>query len=191
MHVVSFTLRLWALHSIQLPLPLLLFQPCSPSCFSSTTLRTVVTLRTSPKKEMSVLTSYFTTEQVRLQLEFFYDGKSSPKYSNPNYARNDSIGFSKRKTVREKPDAKSFGINSKSTPYSQTEKGVLPVASTKEPEEIEFVVESGACMHTVSKKDLNSDELNIMRTSRILRRFWRPTARRKPEKPRKMLKNWT
>ena len=38
-------------------------------------------------------------------------------------------------------------------------------ASTKEPEEREFVVDSGACMHMVSKKDLNSAGLETMRIS--------------------------
>ena len=36
--------------------------------------------------------------------------------------------------------------------YSPTEEWVLPVASTKEPEESEFVVDSGAGMHMVSKR---------------------------------------
>ena len=38
------------------------------------------------------------------------------------------------------------------------EEWVLPVASTKEREEREFVVDSGASMHMVSKKDFNSAE---------------------------------
>ena len=46
------------------------------------------------------------------------------------------------------------------------EEWVLPAASTKELEEREFVVDSGASMHMVSKKDLNSAELEAMRTSR-------------------------
>ena len=46
------------------------------------------------------------------------------------------------------------------------EEWVLPAASTKEPEEREFVVDSGANMHMVSKRDLNSAELETMRTSR-------------------------
>ena len=46
------------------------------------------------------------------------------------------------------------------------EEWVLPSASTKEPEEREFAVDSGASMHMVSKKDLNSAELETMRTSR-------------------------
>ena len=56
--------------------------------------------------------------------------------------------------------------NDKATFYSPAEEWVLPAASTKEPEEIEFVVDSGASMHMVSKKDLNSAELETMRTSR-------------------------
>ena len=42
----------------------------------------------------------------------------------------------------------------------------MPVTSTKEPEEREFVVDSGASVHMVSKRDLNSAELETMRTSR-------------------------
>ena len=72
------------------------------------------------------------------------------------------------------------------------EEWVLPAASTKELEEKEFVVDSEASMRMVSKKDLNSAELETMRTSRVRRRWWRPTARCKPEKkPRYMSKNWT
>ena len=43
---------------------------------------------------------------------------------------------------------------------------VLLAAATKEPEEREFVVDSGARMSMVSKKGLNSAELETMRTSR-------------------------
>ena len=54
----------------------------------------------------------------------------------------------------------------KATFYSAAEQRVLPAASTKEPEEREFVVDSGASMHMVIKRDLSSAELEIMRTSR-------------------------
>ena len=54
----------------------------------------------------------------------------------------------------------------KATFYSPSEEWVFPVAETKEPEEREFVVDSGASMHMVSKRDLNSAELETMRTSR-------------------------
>ena len=54
----------------------------------------------------------------------------------------------------------------KTTFYSPAEEWVLPAASTKEPEDREFVVDSGASMHMVSKRDLDSAELETMRTSR-------------------------
>ena len=66
--------------------------------------------------------------------------------------------------------------------------------SIKEPEGREFVVDFGASMHMVSKKGLNSAELETMRKGHqgVLRRWWRPTARCKPEqKSRYMSKNWT
>ena len=50
--------------------------------------------------------------------------------------------------------------------YFPAEEWVLPAASTKEPEDREFVVDSGASMHMVSEKDLISAELETMRTSR-------------------------
>ena len=50
--------------------------------------------------------------------------------------------------------------------YSPTEEWLLPTASTKELEERQFLVDSGAGMHLVSKRDLNSAELETMRTSR-------------------------
>ena len=50
--------------------------------------------------------------------------------------------------------------------YSSAEEWVLPAASTKESGEREFVVDPGASMHMVSKKDLNYAELETMRTSR-------------------------
>ena len=82
-----------------------------------------------------------------------------------------------RSCKRQIPNKQTFGnpvthfCNDKTAPHSHADKWVLPPASTKVPEEREFVVESGACMHTVSKKDLNSDALDIMKISRILRRF--------------------
>ena len=50
--------------------------------------------------------------------------------------------------------------------YFPAEEWVLRAASTKEPEEREFAVDSGASMHMVSKKDLDPAELETMRTSR-------------------------
>ena len=42
----------------------------------------------------------------------------------------------------------------------------MPAASTVKPEEREFVVDSGASVHVVTKRDLDSAELETMRTSR-------------------------
>ena len=42
----------------------------------------------------------------------------------------------------------------------------LPSPSTIKPEEREFVVDSGASMHMISKKDLNSAELETVTTLR-------------------------
>ena len=49
---------------------------------------------------------------------------------------------------------------------SLSENWCLPSPSTIKPEEREFVVDSGASMHMVSKKDLNSAELETVTTSR-------------------------
>ena len=54
----------------------------------------------------------------------------------------------------------------KATSYSPTKEWVLTAASTKEPEEREFVEDSGASMHLVSMRDQNSAKLETMRTSR-------------------------
>ena len=54
----------------------------------------------------------------------------------------------------------------KATFYSPSDEWVLPAASTIKPEEREFVVDSGASMHVVSRKDLNSAELETVRISK-------------------------
>ena len=51
----------------------------------------------------------------------------------------------------------------KATFYSPTEEWIMPAASTIKPKEREFVVDSGASMHMVSKRDLNSAELETTR----------------------------
>ena len=53
----------------------------------------------------------------------------------------------------------------RATFFSPSETRFLP-ASTLKPEEREFVVDSGASMHMISKKDLNSVELETLTTSR-------------------------
>ena len=47
-----------------------------------------------------------------------------------------------------------------------TEEWIIPAASTTKPEEREFVVDSGASMHMVSKKDLNEAELETVMVSK-------------------------
>ena len=64
------------------------------------------------------------------------------------------------------PNQNKVKEKDKATFYSPAEEWVLPAASTKELEEREFVVDSGASMHMVSKRDLDSAELETMRTSR-------------------------
>ena len=54
----------------------------------------------------------------------------------------------------------------KTTFFSPSENWFLPAPSTIKPEEREFVVDSGASMHMISKKDLNSAELETVTTSR-------------------------
>ena len=56
--------------------------------------------------------------------------------------------------------------NDKSAFNFPAEEWLLLAASTKEPEEREFVVDSGMSMRMVSKRDRNSAELETMRTSR-------------------------
>ena len=70
-------------------------------------------------------------------------------------ARSKAWNLAKNKNKLKEKDNTTF--------YSPAE---LPAASTKEPGEREFVVDSGASMHMVSKKDLNSAELETMRISR-------------------------
>ena len=53
--------------------------------------------------------------------------------------------------------------NDKATFFSLTNEWIVPAASTIKPEEREFVVDSEARMHIVSKRDLNSAELETMR----------------------------
>ena len=50
--------------------------------------------------------------------------------------------------------------------FSPSENWCLPAPSTLKSEEREFVVDSGASMHIISKKDLNSAEMETVTTSR-------------------------
>ena len=55
----------------------------------------------------------------------------------------------------------------KTTFFSPSENRCLPAPSTLKPEESEFVVDSRATMHMISKKDLNSAELETLTTWKI------------------------
>ena len=50
--------------------------------------------------------------------------------------------------------------------FSPSKNWCLPAPSALEPEEREFVIDSGASMHMISKKDLNVAELETVTTSR-------------------------
>ena len=50
--------------------------------------------------------------------------------------------------------------------FSPSENRCLPAPSTLKPDEREFVVDSGASMHMISKKDMNSAESETVTTSR-------------------------
>ena len=80
--------------------------------------------------------------------------------------------------------------NDKATFFSPAEKWVLPSAQAREPEEREFVVDSGASMHMVSEKDLDSAELEAMRTSRSPTMVMTGIGEVQT-KPRYRSKNWT
>ena len=54
----------------------------------------------------------------------------------------------------------------KATLYSPIEARATPAPTSKCPEEREFVVDTGASMHTLSKKELNSEELQTLRRPR-------------------------
>ena len=69
------------------------------------------------------------------------------------------------------PEAKHGTLPKKSIQAQRKRQGCILLScagmgTTKEPEDREFVVDSGARTHTVSEKDLNSAELETMRTSR-------------------------
>ena len=84
---------------------------------------------------------------------------------------------SQKETERQEPCARGKAWNlvrniyklkekDKATFHFPAEEWVLPVAETNEPEEREFVVDSRASMHMVSKRDHNSAELETMRISK-------------------------
>ena len=59
-----------------------------------------------------------------------------------------------------------FKEKDKATFFSPTDEWSLQAASTIKPKEREFVVDSGASMHMLSRKDLNSVEVETVRFTR-------------------------
>ena len=57
-------------------------------------------------------------------------------------------------------------LNKNTTFFSPSLDWCLPTPSTIKPKATEFVVDSGASMHMLSKKDLNSGELETVQESR-------------------------
>ena len=72
-------------------------------------------------------------------------------------ARGDALRLAKNISKLKEKDKATF--------FSPTDERSLPAASTPKPEERESVVHSGASMRMVSRKDLDSAELEIMRVS--------------------------
>ena len=70
--------------------------------------------------------------------------------------------------VSQDSDASQRGKTVPGKLYSSAEEWVLPGALSQEPEGREFVADSGASMHMVSNKNLNSAELETMRMSKNL-----------------------
>ena len=64
----------------------------------------------------------------------------------------------------------------RATSFSPSENRCLPASNLK-PEEREFVVDSGASMHMISKKDLTSAELETVTTSRSPTTFKQPMVK--------------
>ena len=84
------------------------------------------------------------------------------------------IGLKRRQTGKSKVPAKQRGSwpkdvfklkeHERATFFSPSENRCLP-ASTLKPEEREFVVDSGASMHMISKKDLSDAEMDTLTKS--------------------------
>ena len=66
----------------------------------------------------------------------------------------------------------------------------LPAPSAMKPEEREFVVDSGASLHMLSRKDLNSAELDTVRVSESPTTVVIANKKYKKKKRPSMSKNW-
>ena len=85
------------------------------------------------------------------------------------------IGLRKRRSgksdvpVKQRGDwprmSKILKVKSTAAFFSPSENRSVPAPSNLEPEEREYVVDSGASMHMISKKDLNSVEMDTLTKS--------------------------
>ena len=92
----------------------------------------------------------------------FEDGSHEETERQQRCARSKAWNLAKNTCKLKEKDKSAF--------HFSAEEWVLAAASTKELEEREFVVDSGASMHMVRKKDLNCAELETIKTS------WSPTT---------------
>ena len=86
-------------------------------------------------------------------------------------AREDALEIDQEKLIAQR--------NGQSYLLLTYQRRCLPVPSVIKPEEKEFVVDSGASMHMLSRKDLNSAELETARVSESQRHLLQLTAKRK------------
>ena len=97
------------------------------------------------------------------------DQKSSLEYicpEDPHQRNPNTPKFEGSVSRRDRRCILKLKEKHKTTFFSPSENWCLSSSSTIKSEEREFVVDSGASMHMISKKDLNSDELEIVTTSR-------------------------
>ena len=88
----------------------------------------------------------------------FEDRSQEETERQERYARGDAWRLAKNIYKLQEKEKTAF--------FSPTDEWILPAASTVKPKEREFVVGSGAGMHMISKKELNSAELETLTISR-------------------------
>ena len=88
----------------------------------------------------------------------FEDRSQEETERQERYARGDAWRLAKNIYKLKETEKTAF--------FSPSDEWILPAASTKKPEERQFVVDSEASIHMVSSKDLNSAELETVRVSK-------------------------
>ena len=92
-----------------------------------------------------------------------------PRQRNPNAPKFEDRSLEETECPRSSVEVgqnifKILG-EKKTAVFSPSENWCLPGQSNLKPEEREFVVDSGASMHMISKKDLNSAEMDALTKS--------------------------